>query len=137
MTKKKLLGLGLLVLRVGIGISIFLHGYPKLAGGTEVWAAIGGSMGIFGIHFAPVFWGFLAAFAEAVGGILFALGLFFRPAAFLLSGSMIVALLTHLVAGDSFMVYGHALDLVIVFVASILIGAGKYSFDAKFFPKIA
>jgi len=29
------------------------------------------------------------------------------------------------------------MDLLIVFAASILIGAGKYSLDAKLFPKIA
>lgn len=94
-------------------------------------------MGIFGITFAPAFWGFLAAAAESIGGLLFALGLFFRPAAIMLTGTMLVALSTHLAAGDSFMVFGHALDLLIVFAASILIGAGKYSFDAKFLPKIA
>lgn len=137
MKKENLLHLGWLIFRVGIGISIFLHGFPKITGGTEMWTAIGGSMAVFGIDFAPAFWGFLAAVSESVGGLLFALGLFFRPAAIMLTGTMIVALSTHLAAGDSFMVFGHALDLLIVFAASILIGAGKYSFDAKFLPKIA
>jgi putative oxidoreductase len=94
-------------------------------------------MSSFGINFAPAFWGFLAAFAESVGGLLMALGLFFRPAALLLTGLMAVALATHLVAGDNFMIFGHAMDLLIVFAASILIGAGKYSLDARLFPKIA
>ncbi|SFK91488.1 DoxX family protein [Proteiniphilum acetatigenes] len=137
MKKENLLQWGWLILRVGIGISIFLHGFPKITGGTEMWTAIGGSMGVFGINFAPTFWGFLAAVAESVGGLLFALGLFFRPAAIMLTGTMMVALGTHLAAGDDFMRFGHALDLLIVFAASILIGAGKYSFDAKFLPKIA
>ncbi|RNC65886.1 DoxX family protein [Proteiniphilum sp. X52] len=137
MKKEDLSQWGWFILRVGIGLSIFLHGFPKITGGTEMWTAIGGSMGIFGIHFAPTFWGFLAAVAESVGGLLFALGLFFRPAAIMLGVTMIVALATHLAAGDDFMRFGHALDLLIVFVASILIGAGKYSFDAKFLPKIA
>lgn len=137
MKKEKLLQLGWLILRVGIGISIFLHGFPKLTAGPEMWTAIGGSMGIFGINFAPTFWGFLAAVAESIGGLLFAIGLFFRPAAIMLTGTMIVALGTHLAAGDSFMKYGHALDLLIVFAAAILIGAGKYSLDAKFLPRIA
>lgn len=135
--KEDLFNLGWLILRVGIGISIFLHGLPKLTGGVETWTYIGGSMSIFGIHFAPAFWGFMAAITESLGGILFALGLFFRPAAILLTGLMIVALTTHLAAGDDFMVFGHALDLLIVFAASILIGAGKYSVDARLFPKLA
>lgn len=94
--KEDLLQIGLLIFRVGIGISILLHGLPKLTGGVEMWTYIGGSMSIFGITFAPAFWGFMAAVAESVGGLLFALGLFFRPAAILLTGTMIVALATHL-----------------------------------------
>lgn len=137
MKKKDLLQLGWLILRVGLGISIFLHGFPKITGGPDMWTAIGGSMGVFGINFAPTFWGFLAALAESVGGLLFALGFFFRPAAIMLTGTMIVALATHLAGGDDFLIFGHALDLLIVFAASILIGAGKYSLDAKFMPKIA
>ncbi|WP_294081932.1 DoxX family protein [Proteiniphilum sp. UBA5384] len=137
MKKKNLAQFGWLILRVGIGISIFLHGFPKITAGTEMWTAIGSSMGIFGINFAPTFWGFLAALAESAGGLLFALGLLFRPAAIMLTGTMIVALSTHLAAGDSFMVFGHALDLLIVFIGSVFIGPGQYSFDAKFLPKIA
>jgi len=135
--KDKLIHLGLLVLRVAIGISIFLHGLPKLTGGPEMWTQIGGSMSLLGINFAPTFWGFMAAFAESIGGILFALGLFFRPATLLLSGTMIVALVVHFSQGDSFMVYGHALDLLIVFVATLITGPGKYSFDARLFPRIS
>ena len=135
--KDNLLQAGWLILRVGIGISIFLHGYPKITGGVETWTMVGSTMSSFGINFAPAFWGFLAAFAESVGGLLMALGLFFRPAALLLTGLMAVALATHLVAGDNFMIFGHSMDLLIVFAASILIGAGKYSLDARLFPKIA
>ena len=137
MKKKDMLQLGLLLLRVGLGISIFLHGFPKITAGPEMWTMIGSSMGIFGITFAPTFWGFLAALTESVGGLLFALGFFFRPAAIMLTGLMIVALSTHLSAGDDFMVYGHALDLLIVFGSSILIGPGRYSLDARLLPRIA
>lgn len=136
-SKENLLNTGLLILRVGIGISIFFHGLPKITGGVETWTAIGGSMSNLGINFAPAFWGFMAALAESVGGLLFALGLFFRPAALFLIGTMIVALTMHFSQGDNFMKYGHALDLLIVFVGGLLMGPGKYSFDAKFFPKIA
>lgn len=135
--KEQLLNLGWLLLRVGIGISIFFHGLPKLMGGPETWTFIGSKLSDFGINFAPQFWGFMAAVAEAVGGIFFALGMLFRPAAIMLTGTMVVALATHLVAGDDFMIYGHALDLLIVFATAILIGAGRYSIDNKLFPKIA
>ncbi|MDD3788899.1 MAG: DoxX family protein [Petrimonas sp.] len=135
-TKKNLLHAGLLILRIGIGVSIFFHGLPKITGGVETWTAIGGTMSNFGINFAPSFWGFMAAFAESVGGLLFALGLLFRPATILLVGVMAVALATHFFAGDNFLKYGHALDLLIVFVAAFFTGPGKYSLDYKLFPRM-
>lgn len=135
--KDNLLHVGWAILRAGIGITIFLHGLPKLLGGEEVWTMIGSNMAIFGITFAPAFWGLVAALTEAVGGILFALGLFFRPVAILLTGTMVVALATHLAAGDQFMQYGHALDLLIVFAAAILIGPGRFSVDARVLPRLA
>ena len=118
--EKNLLDAGLLLLRIGIGISIFFHGLPKIMAGPEMWTAIGGTMSNLGITFAPTFWGFMAAFAETVGGILFALGLFFRPAALLLIGTMVVALVMHFSQGDDFMKYGHALDLLIVSLPALL-----------------
>ena len=94
--KNDLLQLGWLILRFGIGISIFLHGLPKIMGGAETWTMVGSTMSNFGIYSGHTFWGLLAAFAETVGGILFALGLIFRPAALMLTGTMGVALITHL-----------------------------------------
>lgn len=135
--KNDLLQLGWLILRFGIGISIFLHGFPKISGGVETWTMVGSTMSNFGIESGHAFWGFVAAFAEAVGGILFAFGFLFRPAALMLTGTMVVALITHLSAGDNFMAYGHALDLLIVFAGSVFIGAGRYSIDNKILPRIA
>lgn len=135
--KNNLLHVGWTILRVGIGISIIFHGLPKLLGGEEVWTGVGNSMAVFGITFAPAFWGLLAALTESVGGLLFALGLLFRPASFMLMGMMVVAMGTHLSAGHTFLQYGHALDLLIVFVSFILIGPGRYSLDARFLPRIA
>lgn len=132
-----LIDTGLLVLRLGLGIIMFLHGLPKLTGGPEVWTGIGGSMSNFGINFAPQFWGFMASFAETIGGLLFAMGLFHRVSSFLLLSTMIVALVMHISKGDSFQVYSHALSLLVVFLASMITGPGDYSLDRKFLPKIS
>lgn len=131
----KLRQTGLLLLRVGIGTMFILHGWPKLAGGPEQWQMIGQSMGMFGIGFAPTFWGFMAAFAEGVGGLLLALGFFFRPACFLLLITMLVATTHHALAGDGFGGYSHALEAAILFFSLLFIGPGKYSLDSKVFPK--
>lgn len=136
MRKKNLMHFGILLLRIGIGVSMMFHGVPKMMAGAEMWTGLGGAMGNLGITFAPTFWGFMAAFAESVGGLLFALGLFFRPISLMLVFNMIVALMVHLTAGDSFMVWGHALDLLIIFTGMLFVGPGKYSLDAKFIPRI-
>ena len=44
---------GLLILRLGFGLSFFwYHGYPKLAGVPETWERIGDAVATFGITFA-------------------------------------------------------------------------------------
>ncbi|HMT26916.1 MAG TPA: DoxX family protein, partial [Candidatus Absconditabacterales bacterium] len=70
----KPLDIGLLVIRVGLGILFVIAGRPKITGGTQMRAWLGGNMSLIGITFWPVFRGFMAAFAEFVGGILVILG---------------------------------------------------------------
>ena len=127
--------LGLLILRVGIGIMFILHGWPKMQGGPERWEMIGKSMAMFGIDFLPAFWGFMAAFAETIGGLLLMLGLFFRPACILLFITMLVATIKHITAGDGFGGYSHALEAAILFFSLYFIGPGKYSLDKAIFPE--
>jgi putative oxidoreductase len=123
--------IGLLIIRLGLGIMFIMHGYPKLTGGPEKWEKLGGAMGNVGVNFLPVFWGFLAAITEAVGGLLFALGLFFRPTAFALAFTMLIATLVHLSGGDGVMGASHSIEVGIVFFGFILVGPGKYSIDKK------
>ena len=129
--------IGLLILRIGIGIIFFFHGLPKLMGGIESWTQLGSTMSMVGINFAPAFWGFMAAFAELVGGIFIIFGLLHRPMALMLIFTMIVALLMHVTAGDPFAVYSNSLKALVVFVALLITGPGKYSFDYRYFPRIA
>ena len=121
---------GLLLLRIGIGVMFVLHGWPKVAGGPEFWAKIGGAMGNFGIGFAPTFWGLMAALAEFGGGILLALGLFARPAAASMAFTMLVATTVHLSMGEGFKGASHAMELGIVFLALVFVGPGRLSLDA-------
>lgn len=123
---------GLLILRIGIGVQMILHGWPKMSGGPGKWSALGENMALIGIDFAPTFWGFMAAFAEFGGGILITLGLFTRPASFLLAFTMLVAAFRHWSEeGAGFMDASHALELMMVFIALYITGAGMYSLDKK------
>ncbi len=130
----KLHNFGLLLLRLGIGLMFIFHGWPKLAAGPERWSALGQNMQLLGLDFAPMFWGFMAGFAETAGGVLLALGLFFRPTCMFLLFTMVVATSRHVVAGDGFGGYSHALEAAILFFALTFIGPGKHSLDEKFFP---
>ncbi len=120
---------GLLILRVGIGIMFMSHGLPKLIAGPEKWLILGGTMNSLGVDFAPMVWGFMAAFSEFAGGMLLALGFFTRPACFFLLATMIVATSMHISKGDPFLKYSHAMEAGILFLSLIFIGPGKYSLD--------
>lgn len=119
----------LLVMRVGLGFMMVMHGYPKLFAGPEKWGKLGGAMENLGITYAPEFWGFMAAFAETGGGVLLILGFLFRPAALLLFITMVVAAMKHLYGGDSLMDASHSIELGVVFLAMFILGPGKYSMD--------
>ena len=120
--------LGLLILRVGIGVSFcYLHGFPKLMGGPQMWEGIGGAMGKLGINFLPVFWGFMAALSESLGGLLLVLGIFTRTAAAFMAFTMVIATINHLSSGDSLAKASHAMEVGVIFLAFICMGSGKYA----------
>lgn len=121
----------LLILRAGAGLLLITHGLPKLAGGPAAWTKLGGAMGMLGIKFAPMFWGFLAAAAEGIGGLLMVLGLFFRPAAFFALFTMGVAIYKHLSAGDGLKGTELAILYGLILLSLFIIGPGKYSIDKK------
>ncbi len=118
---------GLLILRIGVGLMFIYYGAPKLFAGPKMWEGLGMAMGSVGITFWPVFWGFMAAFAMAVGGLCLILGVFSRLFCILLTITMLVAGIMHLRKGDGFLTASHALNDAVVFFSLIFIGPGKYS----------
>ena len=121
---------GLLMLRIGLGIMFCLHGLPKLAGGPKLWTALGKNMAHLGIDFFPVFWGFLAAATEGIGGILLVLGFCYRPVCLLLTFTMVIASLKlHHDKADFQSAASRPIELAIVFIGLAFIGPGRFSID--------
>jgi putative oxidoreductase len=95
-TESKLRDVGLLLLRLGFGgMFAYQYGLDKLRGGPQEWTDLGKAMTLLGVSFAPVFWGFMSAFAEFVGGLCIATGLFFRLMCAMLAFNMFVAAMHH------------------------------------------
>jgi putative oxidoreductase len=121
----KLADAGLLVVRVVAGVALAVnHGAGKIQDPAGVIRSAH-SMGFP----APTFFGWMAALSEFFGGILLALGLATRPAAFLVACTMgTAALLFH--ADDNFKTREPALVFLSVAVLFLLAGSGRYGVDA-------
>lgn len=117
---------GDLILRGVAGLSLaFAHGYGKLA--AERFQGFTGGVEKLGFP-APSFFAGAAVFAELVGGILLAVGLLTRPAAFLIACTMAVAaFLRH--APDPFNVKELAFLYLAISLCYLLRGAGRLSAD--------
>jgi len=123
--------LGLLIIRVGLGIMFIYHGLPKLTGGVKSWEEVGSATKYAGIHFWPVFWGLLSACVETFGGFLMVIGLTFRTICLLLFINMVVAVLFHFGSGGNIGKAAEAIEDGAVFAGLFFIGPGKYSVDKK------
>jgi putative oxidoreductase len=127
--------IALLVLRIVIGVSFAIHGYPKISSGIEMWTRLGGAMSHIGIELVPVFWGFWAAFFEFFGGIFLVLGVVTRFASGGLVFTMFIAAMMHFSNGDPLNKILHPLELFAVCLFFFLSGPGKYSLDQMILKK--
>ena len=123
--------LGLLALRLALGIIFFSHGYPKLAHQGA------GMQGFFIQHGLPGNFVYIAGVLEVFGGILLVLGLFTRGAALLLTIEMGVAIWkVHSNAG--YLVvheYEFPMALLTACFALATVGAGTISLDHPLFER--
>jgi len=122
---------GLLVLRIALGIIFLYHGYPKLAhlrGGAEM-------QNFFVEHGLPGYFVYVAGVIETFGGGLLLLGLFTRGAALLLAVEMSVAIWkVHILHGYlAVHDYGFPLALATACFALATVGAGAFSVDQFLF----
>lgn len=128
-----MINVGLLLIRLVIGVLFIGHGAQKLFGwfggygikGTGGWFE---SIGIKpGITMAV-----MAGLAELIGGILFALGLLTPLAGILIAGTMVMAIIkVHAVNGLWATQNGYEfnLTLLVVAIGVALIGPGQFAID--------
>ena len=125
--------LGLLVLRVVIGLILMGHGSQKLFG----WFGGPGLKGARGVaakmgFWPAAFWGPLAALGEFGGGALLALGLLTPLAAVGIVAAMGIAVFrAHWKNGFWGSKGGYEYPLTLLLVSAVLglVGAGRYSLD--------
>jgi len=124
----------LLVLRFIPSIMmIYNHGWSKITAGYEKWERLGAALTDFiGLEFLNVFFGFMAALSESVGMIFLVVGLFTRPAALLLSFTMFVASVNHIVDGEFPEL---AILYLLIMLVLFICGPGKLSLDYHYFSK--
>jgi putative oxidoreductase len=123
--------IAILILRLALGYMFAAHGLQK-AFGLFGGPGIGGfSEMLSGLGFKPsLFWAYLAAYAELVGGILLAVGFLTRGAASVLLVLILVAAFkVHLSKGFFLSQGGFEYTFIIfsVCLALILLGPGKFT----------
>ena len=123
----RLFDIGVLPVRVSAGVALALaHGLVKLPPPPQFVEHVAS----FGFP-APGLFAWASAFAEVGGGLLLALGLLTRPAAFLILCNMTVAFFfAH--AQDPFAAKEKALLFGNIAFLFLCVGAGRFSLDARF-----
>jgi putative oxidoreductase len=128
--------LGLLVLRVVVGVSLAMHGYSKLH--EPVKSQFFDLVKSMGAPFAsaPQAFAWAAIAAELGGGILLALGLLSRVAAFFIMCTMLTAVFK-MHWGQGYPAMEPAAVYAAVAVAFLLGNPGRISVDGMLFGKKA
>jgi putative oxidoreductase len=132
-----MLNLGLLLIRLVIGILFIGHGAQKLFGWFGGYGLKGTGGWFDSIGMKPgVTMALFAGLAELIGGILFALGLLTPLAGIMIAGTMVMAIVkVHFSNGlwATSNGYEYNLTLLAVAIGVALTGPGLYSFDAFLF----
>jgi putative oxidoreductase len=117
--------LGLLTLRIALGLIFFTHGYPKLVRPNLEMQHM------FAQHGLPAQFVYLAGVLETFGGALLVLGLFTRPAALFLAVEMGVAIWKVHSSGGIMAVHLYEFPLALAAGCAALatVGAGSLSAD--------
>ena len=126
-------GFAALALRIPTAIIFIAHGAQKLFAWFGGYGLEGTGQWMASIGLEPGYQlALLAGSAEFFGGIALLIGLLVRPAALVLSITMLVAIFSVHIANGLFMSnngYEFALALLAISISLMISGAGKYSMD--------
>ncbi|MFZ0406486.1 MAG: DoxX family protein [Cyanobium sp.] len=129
-----LANIGLLLLRLTIGVMMIHHGQEKLADPQQF-----ANTYVASLHLPfPLFFAYAAGFSELIGSWLLILGLLSPLGALAITGTMTVAAYQHiLTAGLNI----YVLELVVLYlggsVALLLLGPGRFSFDGAIVAELS
>ncbi len=127
-SNESLVSLGLLFLRCIIGVILFMVGSGKVLGwfgGFDMQA----TLQFYSKSGFSILLAYLSCYTEFIGGFLLIIGLFTRPAAFLVMINMIVATVVMLPKGFIFGGADFSFTLTIIAVIIQLAGPMAYSAD--------
>lgn len=117
---------GALPIRLALGIIFASHGWEKLNG--PLGTPEGFNIESWGWPY-PVFWAWLVALVEFVGGIFVAVGLLTRVAAAFIGSVLVVALLKGRLASGLLGGFELEFSLLMMALALLLTGGGRISVD--------
>ena len=117
--------LGLLLIRLGLAAVFIVHGWAKLQN-------IEGTAGFFSSLGLGMFWVYLVAYVELLGGLAMLTGFLARKAGLLLAIDMFFAI--YLVSWSRGFSGGYEFELLLLLtsLAIFLSGPGKYSLSKKY-----
>jgi putative oxidoreductase len=132
-----MINIGLLIIRLVIGVLFIGHGAQKLFGWFGGYGLKGTGGWFESIGMKPgVAMALLAGLAELLGGILFTIGLLTPLAGIIIAGTMVIAIVkVHGPNGLWATSNGYEYNLILLAVAIgvALVGPGQYALDALLF----
>lgn len=120
---------GSLLLRLGTGILLVIHGWSKLVASSR-WEELGASFSsVFGVSFFPVAWGIFVAAVQVLGGVLIAVGFFTRLSALLAFFVMVVfSVAIYQQTGGNFLKWSQPAETALACFVIFWLGNGRYGF---------